>query len=559
MKNKTLITALLVLCFTLPSQAQFLKKLKQKAEQAAERTILRKTDEVVSQKTEKTIDDATTQKSKPQQAELKTLEPANTALHKNTSAKRKIYKEDVIIKLHENGKLNQTQFFDANEIAVKLENSMPKPGYIDSEGFIYGYNNGEYTKSSMLALQSQGLMVPTMLVDAYKLPPEPVMASLQKQNDLGITANPFNGIVEFAFIYKPEHFKYENFKETKQTLRGKTYTKFEFLNEPGYEGSYVLFDNQNRLVEIYTKISESTKGNQIGEMPRQQGENLIIYDYKPVEVNLPVAREVRTLGQDLMQGVMGGIVKDGNLPKDEIDENDYGTNNNKGMTKRAKKSLKNHKITANDLPDTYNFDWVLQTEMVLNAKKKEIVNLTFLIKKTAQYQATKMSSESTKAMGETFMIFDLELKSTLMLIETQGHKFMQIHPIPNSKNTAEKTDRYKITELPSKNIIGYNCKGLQFEDDRYIMKIYHTTEAKITLSHFLNFGSQKTMDFPDIDPKVAKQFSNGLIMEMDIVDKKKSKNNVNITAKALSQTPTVISPKKYQVMDLFSETRILKN
>jgi uncharacterized repeat protein (TIGR01451 family) len=46
------------------AEAQFLKKLKQKAEEAAERTILRKTDEVVTEKTEKTIDDATTPKDK---------------------------------------------------------------------------------------------------------------------------------------------------------------------------------------------------------------------------------------------------------------------------------------------------------------------------------------------------------------------------------------------------------------------------------------------------------------------------------------------------------------
>lgn len=67
MKNKTIITMLFVLCFTMPSQAQFLKKLKQKAEQAAERTILRKTDETVSKTTEKTIDGAVGKKNKKAQ------------------------------------------------------------------------------------------------------------------------------------------------------------------------------------------------------------------------------------------------------------------------------------------------------------------------------------------------------------------------------------------------------------------------------------------------------------------------------------------------------------
>lgn len=556
MKNKTLITVLLALCFTLPSQAQFLKKLKQKAEQAAERTILRKTDEVVSKKTEKTIDDATTSKKKQKQApvpsEPEVIEPANTALNKNTAAKKGFYKEDVVIKLLENGKLNQTQFFDAQEVAVKLESDLPKPGYLDSEGFIYTYKDGEYTKSSLVALQSQGLMVPSMLVESYKLPPEPVMANLEKQTDLGMTANPFNGIVEFAFIYKPDHFRYEDFKETKQTVRGQTYTKFEFLNEPGYEGSYVLFDHQNRLAEIYTKIEASTEGVEIGEMPRKKGENLMVYEYQPVEVRLPEAREVRAQGQGLMEAVMGGVVKGGNQPKDDIDEDDYDTSDSKGTTKRFKQSLKDHKITAEDLPDAYQFDWQLQTEIILDAKGKETMNMTFLIKEEAPYQATKISSVQTKSMGETIMLFDLELSTTLMLMEAQGNKFMQISPIPDPGNVKENINQYTITDLPTKTIIGYRCQGLKFEDDRYVMKIYHTSEAGLKLANFLNFGTQKPSNLPNIDPRAMDQFSNGLIMEMDIVDKKRAKNNVNIIAKSLSKTPTVISPKQYQVMGLFS-------
>ncbi|WP_370480267.1 DUF4412 domain-containing protein [Tamlana flava] len=59
MKTKYFLFILIALALTFNAEAQFLKKLKKKAEQAAERTVLRKTDEVVSQKTEKTIDDVT--------------------------------------------------------------------------------------------------------------------------------------------------------------------------------------------------------------------------------------------------------------------------------------------------------------------------------------------------------------------------------------------------------------------------------------------------------------------------------------------------------------------
>jgi hypothetical protein len=63
----------------------------------------------------------------------------------------------------------------------------------------------------------------------------------------------------------------------------------------------------------------------------------------------------------------------------------------------------------------------------------------------------------------------------------------------------------------------------------------------------------------DIDPRILSQFSNGLIMEMELIDKKKSKNNVTITAKSLDKKPKQLIKGNYKVMDLFSGARSLKN
>lgn len=563
MKTKLIfITCAFLLC-GINAEAQLLKKLKKRAEQAAERTILNKTDEVVSKKTEKTIDDATSKKEKSDKKEdedTSELEASNTALTKNTEAKKAFFKEDIIIKMHENGNLNQTQFFDANEVAVRMEDpKQPKPGFIDSEGYMYVYSEGEYQKTGIVALQSQGLMAPTMMIEAYKLPPEPFMAQFEKQQDLGVTANPFNGIVEFAFIYKPNDFRYDDFNETTQTLRGKTYTKFEYLNEPGYEGSYVLFDDQDRLVEIYTKTSEEAELIDGFGSQGQAGESLMVYDYKPVEVKLPQAREVKTVGEGLMGGVMENIVKGGNTRNTNIDDDDYDSSNNKGSVKSARRSIKNHKVTVNDLPESYDFNWQLETEMTLNTRKKETIMMVFLINESASYQATKMTMGSNKNTGTTTMLFDMDLSTMVMFMDAQGTSFLQMYPIPEVKSSKENLDNYNIKKLPAKTIIGYNCEGLQFEDDRYIMKMYHTLDAKIKLTNFLNFGSQKPSDFPDMDSRVLDQFSNGLILEMDIIDKKKSKNNVNIIAKALNQQKVSIKKANYKTMDLFSGARMKKN
>lgn len=561
MKLKHILLIVTCLAITPATQAQFLKKLKKKAENAAERTILNKTDEVVSKKTRKTIDDATTKKDKGAQdsnEKTRDVEASNTELNKNTKAKKAFYKEDVVINLHENGKLNQTQHFDADAVAVRsVQDDMPKPTYLDSEGFIYTFRDGEYTKSSIIALQSQGMMAPTMMLEAYKLPPEPFMAQLQKQQDMGMTANPFNGIVEFAFIYKPDDFRYNDFKESKQTLRGKRYTKFEYLNEPGYEGSYVLFDDKGRLVEIYTKKADTGSHDALAmDNMLPPGESIMAYDYQPVDVTLPKAREVKMQGQGLMEMVMGNA-KSGSKSKD-IDEDNYDTSDSKGMTKSMKTSIKNHKVTSSDLPNTYDFDWVYETEMVINNKQKDKVGMNILIKEGASYQATQIVDEKTKNMGMMTMLLDMDLNTTLMFMESNGTKYLQIHPVPDVKSSDNALD-YKISELPSKTVLGYHCKGLQMENDRYIFKAYHTTEAPIALGNFMNFSGSKNMDLPNIDPRVIKQFSNGLIMEMHMEDKKKSKNNVVITAKKLSKQSTSIHPENYKILDFFSAAGMNQN
>lgn len=568
MKTKYILTILCCLTVAFNAEAQILKKLRKKAEQAAERTILKKTDEVVTKKTEKTIDDATSKKDKPKNNEenrtIDTNEGPNTALKRHTKSKKDFFKEDMVIKLHENGKLNQTQYFDVDEIAVRIDDvNKPDPGFIDSEGFIYGYNEkeGEYNKSSLVALQSQGMMVPTMLLEAYKLPPEPFMAHLQKQQDEGMTPNPFNGIVEFAFIYEPEDFRYEDFKETKQNLRGKSYTKFDFLNEPGYEGSYVIFDEQDRLVEIYTNKTSTSPSSGNFEMDMiPPGESLLLYDYKPVDVELPLAREVKAQGQEMMEMLMGSF----KIEKDTDDhiERDYETTDSKGMVKTVRTSIKNNKITKDMLPKSYDFDYTYKATFTQNSKKSDALDMNFLINtKKGNYNGAEYILNKKQSEGSTTMIFDLDLRAMVMLMEYGNQKFLQIHPIPEVKETKTEMD-FTIKELPPKTILGYKCTGLQLENDTYTMKVYHAKNAPVSLNNFFGFSgtkSAKELNLPNMDPRLLKQFENSLVMEMQYEDKKRKKNNFTITAISLEKTPKTISTTDYQSMNMLSGSQIFKN
>ncbi|MGM5471001.1 DUF4412 domain-containing protein [Flavobacteriaceae bacterium LMO-SS05] len=82
MKAKHIFLTILCMTIVNTAEAQFLKKLKKKAEQAAERTVLKKTDEIVTGTTEKTIDGVTDGAEKKPDS----INDSPTQGHQNTNA-----------------------------------------------------------------------------------------------------------------------------------------------------------------------------------------------------------------------------------------------------------------------------------------------------------------------------------------------------------------------------------------------------------------------------------------------------------------------------------------
>ena len=70
MKTKHTLVLLAILFIGTQANAQFFKKIKKKAENAIERTILNKTDREVSKTTDKTIDSVIIGKKNPKEKEL---------------------------------------------------------------------------------------------------------------------------------------------------------------------------------------------------------------------------------------------------------------------------------------------------------------------------------------------------------------------------------------------------------------------------------------------------------------------------------------------------------
>ena len=202
-------------------------------------------------------------------------------------------------------------YFDADAVAMQSDYINQRTGksetsYIDSDGFFIAYNEteGQYNKSQLLNMPGMNMMAPSMMGTAYKLPVGAIYEAMEEMQNKGLAVYPFMH-VDFPFVLKPDHFRDEmvsnQYREIKQSCRGSMgCTKFSVL-EAGYEGSYILFDNQDRLVEINVEMENNSMYG--------SGKGKIAYFYEECQVNVPAAVEKKMAGQDLLKKGMESIYK----------------------------------------------------------------------------------------------------------------------------------------------------------------------------------------------------------------------------------------------------------
>ncbi|MBT8295568.1 MAG: hypothetical protein KJO51_04060, partial [Gramella sp.] len=296
MKARILILSILCMFLGTSAESQILKKLKKKVEKTTEKVLLKKTEE----KTEKTVEGAidgvgnsnsSARNSRDNTNSSDSGKDYNEAKFKNTNAKRAFYTSDVIVKTSDSKGKGSDYYFDADEIAARgVAPNSDKSIFIDSEGFQYGYNESEerWEKTGLMRSDAMSFMMPMMSTGILKLPAEPSLGTSKRLKEQGLNMNTFQ-IVEWAFIYKPEHFRNEDYEETTGLCPdGGTCPKFLYT-DPDYNGSWVLFDKQGRLSEIYANVNTQ----------QAQGTGSYKFTYEPVSVKIPNAVEVKMPFQDL--------------------------------------------------------------------------------------------------------------------------------------------------------------------------------------------------------------------------------------------------------------------
>lgn len=201
---------------------------------------------------------------------------------------------------------------------------------------------------------------------------------------------------------------------------------------------------------------------------------------------------------------------------------------------------------SKELEDTYDFDYVYKLQMT---SKKDVIQFDYYLKKDAGYFGFDLPIVTKEQEGmNIFTVMDNDNGVTGVFMEMMGKKIVQKSKIKLSDfDSEENNSDFTITEIGTKNILGYNCQGFIMEDKASKITIYITDEAPVSFSKV--WDNSKTKMPKGFKPSWMKKYAeNGLMMEMEYTDKKKNKNNMTMLCVGLEETDFSIQASDYGSM-----------
>ncbi len=206
------------------------------------------------------------------------------------------------------------------------------------------------------------------------------------------------------------------------------------------------------------------------------------------------------------------------------------------------------KLDTSTLPDAYEFSWEYKTE--IKTAKNESMEMNYLIGEDKDYIGMEMSGKEFKQMGKMRIVMDSKAKIMIMFMNAQGQSMAQITKLPEQKNSNAEDPGYSYKEIGTKDILGYECYGIELENADYKGTIYFTLDAPVNFSAFFAFANNKNAP-KGFDPALLEVLEEeALLMEMNFNHKKKKKQSFTMTAISLEKKQTVIKKKDYQFMQM---------
>lgn len=188
------------------------------------------------------------------------------------------------------------------------------------------------------------------------------------------------------------------------------------------------------------------------------------------------------------------------------------------------------KVDVSNLPASYNFHYKYSIKVSSNQGE---VQFDYYLNKTEPYMGVKMGT----GVDMTF-VFDEGNK--VVFSSMNGMKSAsEMALLTDDEDDLDAYNDYKITELPNKTFLGYDCIGRQMENDDYKFIVYIAPNMETS------FGKMFRSDQANMPPaaqKLSKDYENGLMMFMDMTDKKsKKKKNASGTMECVAFEPVNMS------------------
>ncbi|WP_296703576.1 DUF4412 domain-containing protein [Algoriphagus sp.] len=198
-----------------------------------------------------------------------------------------------------------------------------------------------------------------------------------------------------------------------------------------------------------------------------------------------------------------------------------------------------------DIPDEYRFSY----RVVMNVEaSREELEMIYWLQPGERYVANMPSDP--RAKGTNLTVMDIENRAMVMFMEADGRKMAM-----RMNTSSEVFDEYmskeienqssvetqKITQIESKEILGYTCKGYSIETEEGITKIYLTDETPVGfLGGFISSGQL---------PQTGVELSeNTMFLEMEFLPNKKSKDYFHLVCTEFKEESLVLRKEEYSSM-----------
>lgn len=189
---------------------------------------------------------------------------------------------------------------------------------------------------------------------------------------------------------------------------------------------------------------------------------------------------------------------------------------------------------------TFPYFYVMNFEFG-NGNDSNQRDLEMFLTESGEYLGIRASESG----ADMFMVMDYSKSASFNFMSSSSGKMM--FPVSIDVNDEGEDDYdnsdFKITSLPDKTFLGYNCKGKKLENQEWEIKLYYTDEVPVSMSSMTKGGNEK---MTKMFQQEGMDITNGLVMYMEGENKQDKDESYIMTAKKLEKVDCKFKTAGYQ-------------